>query len=114
MNQENLVASRGVPRLNVVRDLVGEGPHSPTEWIPGLLPTTHCAISLSGVRMPGSPWKDRACRQKLSLVRVELLDCAARSEKFAHRSTLYVEAHDEVILPNCRRGFAGMRPAKQV
>jgi len=39
MNQENLVASRGVPRLNVVRDLVGEGPYSPAAWIPGRLLT---------------------------------------------------------------------------
>src|SRR5260370_17024926 len=92
----------------------GRGLIRPRNGFLASFPPTHCAISLSGVRMPGSPWKDRACRQKLSLVRVELLDCAARSEKFAHRSTLYVEAHDEVILPNCRHGFAGMRPAKQV
>ena len=39
MNQENLVASREAPGLNLVRDFVWEGPYSPTEWIPGRLPT---------------------------------------------------------------------------
>src|ERR1700682_6522443 len=115
MNQENLVASRGVPRLNVVHDLVGGGPsfaHGMDSW-----PPSHENLARSASR--ASECRDQlgkieSCRQKQSLVRVELLDYAARSEKFADRSTQYVEAHDEVILPNCWRGFAGMRPAKQV
>src|SRR6267378_37243 len=110
MNQENLVASRGVPRLNVVRDLVGESPHSPTEWIPGLLPTDTLRDQPLGRQNAGITLE----RSSLPTKTVASASCAARSEKFAHRSTLYVEAHDEVILPNCRHGFAGMRPAKQV
>src|ERR1700682_4350510 len=109
MNQENLVASRWVPRLNVVRDLVGEGPHSPTELFQAAFPRTPCAISLSRVRMPGSNWNARTCQRKQLRVRVGVQDVAARSEMFADQSTLSVEAHDEVILHNCRRGVAGMR-----
>src|ERR1700687_935087 len=77
-------------------------------------PRTPCAISLSGVRMPGSNWNARTCQRKQLRVRVGVQDVAARSEMFADRSTPYVEAHDEVMVPDCRRGVAGMRPAKQV